>query len=234
MTLSVRRRRPPRLAFALRDRRSLFDDRERGLAARLSIAYLAMAALGGGLASWLVEGGPWSVPEPWIELPSLVAASASASAGVALAFALVVSSRYAMARAAWAGELAEALSPIASRLSDRGIVAVALLSSAGEELLFRALLVPYLGVIGSSLLFGVIHQVRGPARWVWVGWATGAGLGFAVLLQGFGSIVGPFVAHALVNAANLAFLRSLASRAVPSSEAGQRLDEASRPPDPLD
>jgi membrane protease YdiL (CAAX protease family) len=234
MTHSVKRRRPPRLAFALRDRRSLFDDRERGLAARLSVAYLAMAALGGGLAASFVEGGPWTVPAPWIELPSLVAASASASAGVALAFLLVVSSRYAMARAAWAGELAEALSPIASRLSDRGILAVALLSSMGEELLFRALLVPHLGVIGSSLLFGVIHQVRGPARWVWVAWATAAGLGFAALLQGFGSIVGPVVAHATVNAANLAFLRAHASRAAQATAPLERVDQASRPPDPHD
>jgi uncharacterized protein len=234
MTHPVKRRRPPRLAFALRDRRSLFDDRERGLAARLSVAYVAMAALGGGLAAKFVDGGPWSVPEPWLELPSLVAASASASAGVALAFALVVSSRYAMARATWAGELAEALSPIASRLSDRGILAVALLSSLGEELLFRALLMPLLGVLGSSLLFGLIHQVRGPARWVWVAWATGAGLGFAALLQAFGSIVGPVVAHALVNAANLSFLRSLALRGVRGSTAADRTDEASRPPDPPD
>ncbi len=234
MNHPVRRRRPARLAFALRDRRSLFDERDHGLAARLSVAYLAMAAIGGGLAAKFVEGGPWAIPSPWLELPPLVAASASASAGVALAFALVVSSRYAMARASWAGELAEALSPIASRLSDRGIVAVALLSSLGEELLFRALLVPLLGVLGSSVLFGLIHQVRGPARWVWVAWATGAGLGFAALLQAFGSILGPLVAHALVNAANLSFLRRLSSGAARSASAGERLDQASRPPDALD
>ena len=52
MTSFVKRRRPSRLAFALRDRRSLLDDRDRGLAARLSVAYLAMAALGSDRASW--------------------------------------------------------------------------------------------------------------------------------------------------------------------------------------
>ena len=66
---------------------------------------------------------------------------------------------------------------------------------------------PWLGVLPAAAIFGLAHQIRGPSRWVWVGWASAVGLGLGALFAATGSLLGPFLAHALVNAVNLSFLR---------------------------
>jgi membrane protease YdiL (CAAX protease family) len=81
------------------------------------------------------------------------------------------------------------------------------LSSLGEELLFRGLLTPYFGVLGSAALFGLAHQIKGRSRWVWVAWASAVGLALGAIFAATGTLVGPLLAHAIVNAANLAYLR---------------------------
>ena len=80
-------------------------------------------------------------------------------------------------------------------------------SAVGEELFFRGLLVPALGLVVSSLAFGLLHQVKGRARWVWAGWAAIMGVLFGALFLATGSLVGPIVAHAAINVTNLKFLR---------------------------
>jgi hypothetical protein len=80
-------------------------------------------------------------------------------------------------------------------------------SAAGEELLFRGLLVPVIGVVASSIVFGALHQIRGRARWGWMVWATIMGLLFATVFAATGSLIGPLFAHAAINHSNLRFLR---------------------------
>jgi membrane protease YdiL (CAAX protease family) len=63
------------------------------------------------------------------------------------------------------------------------------------------------GVWLSSLGFGVLHQVRGRARWAWAGWATVMGLVFATLFELSGHLAGPMLAHVTINFANLRYLR---------------------------
>jgi membrane protease YdiL (CAAX protease family) len=87
------------------------------------------------------------------------------------------------------------------------IVLTAMLSSLGEEMFFRSFLTPWVGVIPQALLFAVLHQVPGPSRWVWVSWAAVAGLAFGGLYWAVGSLSGPLLAHAVINAVNLAHLR---------------------------
>jgi membrane protease YdiL (CAAX protease family) len=84
---------------------------------------------------------------------------------------------------------------------------LAVLSSTGEELLFRGLAQPYLGLILQALVFGLLHQMPGPSRWIWVTWASLVGLGQGIIFQLTGSLVGPLLAHALVNGLNLAYLK---------------------------
>jgi membrane protease YdiL (CAAX protease family) len=90
---------------------------------------------------------------------------------------------------------------------EASLLAVAVASAAGEELLFRGLLVQVVGVVASSVVFGALHQVRGTARWGWMAWATAMGLLFGALFAATGSLVGPLVAHAGINHVNLRFLR---------------------------
>src|SRR5262249_38367946 len=65
-----------------------------------------------------------------------------------------------------------------------------------------------IGLLPQALLFGAAHQIAGPSRWVWMAWATVVGLCLGAMFQLTGSLVGPLLAHALVNALNLAYLKS--------------------------
>ena len=63
--------------------------------------------------------------------------------------------------------------------------------ASSEELFFRGLLATTIGLIASSLAFGLLHQMRGRVRWVWAGWATVMGLLFGALFLATGSLLGP-------------------------------------------
>ena len=127
--------------------------------------------------------------------------------GVCLGAMTIAASRIMVRRVAWARALHAALRPAVHGAGDVGLLAVAVASAAGEELLFRGLLQPLLGIVVSSVVFGALHQIRGPARWGWMVWATVMGLLFGCVFAATGSLAGPIVAHAMINGANLSFLR---------------------------
>jgi membrane protease YdiL (CAAX protease family) len=161
------------------------------------------------LVSWLAfDRSVWLHPRPWLGLPAPVAHAYSLALGLVLGAVVVVMTRRLIGRFAWAQELASALRPFARGLSGPGILVVALLSSVGEELLFRGLLAPWLGLWLQALLFGLLHQMRGPSRWAWVFWAAVVGLMFGVVFAATGSLLGPVAAHALINGLNLSYLQS--------------------------
>ena len=96
--------------------------------------------------------------------------------------------------------LLEALGPslIACRWYD--LLLVALVAGIGEELLFRGVLQPKLGIWGSNILFGLVHLIT-PAYAVTAG-LIGAYLGW--LLDASGNLLAPILAHGLYDF--LAFL----------------------------
>ncbi len=85
----------------------------------------------------------------------------------------------------------------------RDLVLVSIVSGVGEEAFFRGALQPEIGLVVSSLLFGVLHV--GPDRryLVWTVWAVGAGFLFGFLYLWTGGILAPVIAHVLHNAATL-------------------------------
>jgi len=173
----------------------------------IAAAYALLAALSAGLAIALRDGRVLSHPDPVLSLGPTTATLASLGLGVSLAGVIIGSSRLLVARAEWAGRLARELRPFARVLSTGQIVLLSVFSSLGEELFFRSLLTPVLGVILSGVLFGLVHQVRGPSRWWWAGWAAIVGVLLGAIYAVTGSLVGPLVCHALVNGRNLLFLR---------------------------
>jgi uncharacterized protein len=168
-------------------------------------AYAAVGAAAAGVS--LALGYEPLTCEAWLGTRGMPAVLVSAGLGIVLGAVTVAASRLMVRRAAWARALHAALRPAVHRAGTGGLIAVAVASAVGEELLFRGLLVQLLGVVVSSVVFGVLHQIRGPARWAWMGWATVMGLLFGSVFAGTGSLAGPIVAHALVNGANLRFLR---------------------------
>lgn len=201
------RRRSGKVVFALRSVPSLGADGDRSLARTIALAYALLGVVGGGLAYAFAGGRPLMHPGPWLELHPLPAASLSVALGVALAFAVVVWTRFAVARFGWAQQLHRELQPVARRFDASEIWMLAVLSSVGEELFFRSFLVPTIGLGLSTLLFGVLHQVKGPSRWVWATWAASVGLALGGIFVATGSVLGPIVAHALINGTNLGFLK---------------------------
>jgi membrane protease YdiL (CAAX protease family) len=174
----------------------------------LAIAYASMAALALGISELFLERSVWLHPEPWLGLHGPVTHAYSLALGLALGAFVVVGTRRMVERLSWAQELARALRPFARDLTGSGIVVVAALSSIGEELLFRGLLQPWLGLWLQALLFGLLHQMPGPSRWAWVAWASVIGLVFGAVFAATGSLLGPVVAHAVINGFNLNYLQS--------------------------
>ena len=83
------------------------------------------------------------------------------------------------------------------------LIWLGLLPALSEELLFRGVMLPALGldnvaVIVSSLAFGILH-LSGPQQWPYVAWATiiGLMLGFSALSTG--NLLVPIVAHMITN-----------------------------------
>jgi membrane protease YdiL (CAAX protease family) len=166
-----------------------------------------------GLLAWMLaevgrNGSPISHPEPWLALEPGTRHVYSILWGLAFGGLVVVCTRVCVSRYAWARGLHSALRPFASTMTPVAIVLLAALSAFGEEMLFRGLLQPYIGVLPQALVFGAAHQMPGPSRWVWVAWATLVGLALGSMFQLTGSLLGPLAAHALVNGLNLAYLRS--------------------------
>ncbi len=168
-------------------------------------ALLSLIVLGGG---WYWNGTlPLSHPAPWLELSTPVAQVYSLLLGAFFGGLVVILSRLSVSRFRWAQRMHREFRPVARQLTPGGVVLLAALSATGEELLFRGLLQPVMGLIPQALLFGIVHQMRGPSRWVWVTWATIVGLGLGLIFQLTGALIGPVVAHAVINGLNLSFLK---------------------------
>jgi membrane protease YdiL (CAAX protease family) len=172
---------------------------------RFAAAYAVLCAV--ALVLLWSRGSPLLHPAPRLKLDEGSAHLWSFGVGLAFGLSLVVVSRVTVHRYAWARLLHAQLRPFAQGLTASGILVLAVLSSAGEELLFRGLFQPWMGLIAQAALFGIVHQLPGPSRWIWVIWATLVGLALGVLYEVTGSLVGPLVAHAVVNGLNLGFLK---------------------------
>jgi uncharacterized protein len=101
------------------------------------------------------------------------------------------------------------------------IIWLGLLPGLSEELLFRGVMLPALGldlsaVIFSSLLFGILH-LSSLQQWPYVVWATIIGfvLGYSALITG--NLLVPIVAHIITNLVSSSLWKAGQSIGMPSS-----------------
>jgi len=184
-------------------------------AGRISAGYALLASIATGLSVALQDERPWRSSTNWLGLDPITGLVTSTVLGLLLAVIVIVLTRLTVPRLDWAQRLHLDLRPIAHDLQLGHIALIAFFSSLGEELLFRGLVQHWLGVLPTAVVFGLCHQIPGPARWVWVTWATAVGLGFGCIFAATGSLVGALVAHAVINAVNLTFLRDFDPLAEP-------------------
>lgn len=173
----------------------------------LASVYASVGLIFGGVALYL-RGDVWTHPDPWFPLTGFHAHAYSALVGLTLGLASVFVTLVLVKKTEWARHLGDELRPIASGMSLTAIVAVAVFSSLGEEILFRSVLQTSTNVWIQALVFGLAHQLPGRSRWTWALWAMMMGLLFGALFQATDSLLGPLVAHATINGMNLRFLQT--------------------------
>jgi hypothetical protein len=175
----------------------------------LRLELIASTLLLGVAAAWSALGGIDLVAAA---SPSVDALIAGAAAGLALASTLpLITARWARRvlvlrglKRAW-DSLESGLGP---GLGTGDIIVLAVCSAISEEVFFRGVLQPEIGLVASSAIFGLLH----PLGIAYVIWATAAGAGLGGLYLATGSLVAPAVAHGTYNLVALAYLRQRSAR----------------------
>jgi membrane protease YdiL (CAAX protease family) len=186
--------------------RSAFLRLEWLLSAALIVLSIAWAALRG-------------LPLAQRLLPTPGSIVAGIVVGAALWVTIPLLLRSGAMRRVWDGVLL----PFAATLGPRDVVLVALLSGFTEELFFRGVLLPEIGILLSSLCFGALHALCT----TYLLWATAIGAGFSALALVGDSLVPPIVAHATYNLGALLILQRSARHVArpgsvtPASDAGR-------------
>jgi len=100
----------------------------------------------------------------------------------------------------------EVFTPLFARVRLVHVVLISLLAAIGEELLFRGAVQAEAGLVAASLLFGVLH-LGGSGTWAFGCWVAAMGFVLGGLAIWSHSLIAPIVAHALYDAAAIAYIR---------------------------
>jgi hypothetical protein len=99
-----------------------------------------------------------------------------------------------------------AIFPLVRQASFPELLLGAAMAGFSEELFFRGMLQPAIGLPAASLVFGLLH---GPSRGLWplAVWAAGAGALLGLVHTATGNLLLPTLVHALYDAAALLYVR---------------------------
>jgi hypothetical protein len=163
-----------------------------------------------GAVVWIAFGHNPLITTPALPLRSgALLVVLSLGLGVALAGISIGLTRSLAQRASWARDLAGSLRPRLSGTSTLELLKTAVLVGVTEEIFFRGILQPLVGLWVSSLVFGLVHAGAGKSRFFYVVWAGCTGLAFGTIFWLTGSICGAILAHVLINGANALYLRDM-------------------------
>jgi hypothetical protein len=159
-------------------------------------------AFGPSLLAGLVGVAWWLLAPPRLEprvgLAAGLAAGAATGAGLLLAAAWLERQ---LPSFAWVSrETERALRRLA--LPAPLAAGLAVVTSLGEELLFRGLLLDRIGLLGQALAFGALHPA-GRRGWSYPVFAALAGLALGALVLGTGRLSAAVAAHLVVNGVGL-------------------------------
>jgi membrane protease YdiL (CAAX protease family) len=179
-------------------------------------AALTLAAWWGGVAV--------GVPLQWGNPARDAALGAAAAVGLALVNYWLLT----RARANWLVDGVRAVYhqtvlPLFGRLGPVSAIAIGAAAGIGEELLFRGLLQPLLGLAAASVLFGAAHV--GGVRMLPFGvWATGMGVVMGTLAIATGGLTAPIVAHGLYDMLALEYIRRRPGGAFAAARPGAEIE----------
>lgn len=143
----------------------------------------------------------------WIELASGTVLGLTFGAGIVwISQRLVDKWRWKPALRMHVG-LRQLLGVVDAPMGSGEILVLALTSAIAEEVFFRGWLLPAIGLIPSSLIFGALHYApRTRGMWIWIPMAIGMGLVFGLMFKTFGTLTAPALAHFVINYRNLHFI----------------------------
>lgn len=118
--------------------------------------------------------------------------------GLALAAALVMGGAYRVFHPL-RRSVAPVLSSIREEFTLSGLLFMGIVSALGEEMLFRGVLQPLVGLFLSSLIFGLLHTGGKSSLWGYGLAAFSIGLVFAYIYQVTGELLITIIAHGLYN-----------------------------------
>lgn len=147
-------------------------------------------------AFFLRAPGVLQVADGW-RLGYALAAAATASV------LLVLASGRAGRDTAWGRTLRDEFRSALGTLTSGEILWLSLLSAFGEEILFRGVLQPRVGLLWASLLFAAVHFPFRRALWPWTVFAGLMGLLLGGLTEWAGSLWPAILLHLCVNYFNL-------------------------------
>lgn len=124
-------------------------------------------------------------------------------AAVAAGLAVVALSRYASRQTEWGRLLRSEFSAVLGGLDSRQILLLSLLSAFGEEILFRGVIHPRLGLWPTALLFGLFHFPYRRGLLPWSLFALVLGVVLALLTEWARSLWPAILLHFFINYFNL-------------------------------
>lgn len=125
------------------------------------------------------------------------------AAALALGALTVWGSRLSARRTAWGRAMHREFRQVLGALSSREILALSLLSAAGEEVLFRGVLHSRLGLLITAVLFAALHMPFRRSLIPWTVFAFVLALVLGVLTTLAGSLWPAIVLHFVINYFNL-------------------------------
>ncbi len=161
--------------------------------------YTVMGVVAYGLGAWLAERNVFfwhDAFETSLEL------DVALGAGVGLV--VVGLSRVLEYAFEWARALSHSMKALLGDMDSSTILILAVFSALGEELLFRGLLQPAIGIVWSSLIFGGLHIGPNRSYIPWTIMAVGMGFAFGGMFYYTGNLLAPILAHFTINYFNLA------------------------------
>lgn len=131
------------------------------------------------------------------------------AAACAIGVAVVSLSRVLARRTAWGKELQAELGSVLGPLTSWQILLLSLLSGFGEEILFRGVIQPRLGLWVASALFGAMHFPYRRLLLPWSAFALILGVVMGLITELFGSLWPAILLHFFINYFNLHDLAQL-------------------------
>jgi membrane protease YdiL (CAAX protease family) len=179
------------------------------LPASAVVAFYAVMGGGAALVGVFILGLDPFVPFPEIDRSPVTGLLLGAGVGLVT----VVLSRVMDRFFEWSRALTRMFREVLGALTPSDTLVLAVASSLGEEILFRGVLLPELGLVASSLIFGLAHGVApGQPAEMWstlrrllplVIAAVVMGFAFGLAVEYTGNILAAVVAHFTINYLNL-------------------------------